>query len=184
MRALYVSAMAMFIAIFGIIYLFRIATSGATVEPQVLGENVTLSSNSLDQKEIEIIAEINKLRSGVGVGEISYDNNLKKITEFRISDMINRDYYSHNTPEGLTYANYMSEYVPSSTFSCENLQLQTGDDAIEAYNAWVNSPSHKKCLTSPKITKVAISNSRHGEPLYSSDNQTKQLFVFALIASN
>lgn len=184
MRALYVSAMAMFIAIFGFFYLFRIATSGATVEPQVLGQSVTVSSNSLDQKEIEIIAEINKLRSGVGVGEISYDKDLKRLTEFRISDMINRDYYSHKTPEGLTYANYMSEYMPISTFSCENLQLQVGDSALEAYNAWVNSPSHKKCLLSPKITKVAISNSRHGDPIYSSGNQPKQLFVFALVASN
>jgi uncharacterized protein YkwD len=98
--------------------------------------------------------------------------------------MITRDYYSHKTPEGFTYANYMSEYVPSSTFSCENLQLQTGDSAADAFNAWFNSPSHKKCLTSPNITKVAISNSRHGEPIYSSDNQLKQLFVFALVASN
>lgn len=184
MRALYVSALALFFAISSLLYLFRFASIGAIVEPQVLGDSTSSVDVPSDLIEKVMIDEINALRSGVNLDKLSYSLDLKSLTNFRVSDMGARNYYKHKTPDGYTYANYMSEYNIESSHSCENLQLQVGDDHIEAVKAWVDSTSHYRCLTDPKNTKVAISYSPHGEPSFDSNNLPRQMYVFAMIASN
>lgn len=180
MRVLYVSATFLSFAFFGAFLLLQLASNGAVVEPQVLGA----TSSPVDRNVSVITDEINKVRSGVGAEELVYSLDLQNLTDFRVSDMVARDYYSHKTPDGYTYANYIAEYDSGSTYSCENLQLQVGSSPEEAVEAWVNSPSHYRCLTNPNVSNIAVSYSPHGEVVYGLDNQPQQMFVFALVASN
>lgn len=184
MRALYVSTLALFIAVFGIFYLFRIAMTGATVEPQVLGDSVSSVDAPVDPSIALMINEINNVRSGVGVDEFSYNNELQGLTDYRVQDMVSREYYSHKTPDGFTYANNIPEFYPESSYSCENLQLQVGNNIAEAVSAWVNSPAHYRCLVNPRVSNVAISYTVHGKSIAINSNQSQQMYVFALIASN
>lgn len=180
MRALYVSIFATLITIFGVALAFRTATNGVTVTPQVLAT----TSVAIDPNQDIMINQINALRNGAGVLGLSYSSELKSLTDFRVQDMNDRDYYSHKTPEGYTYTNYMNEYDITSTYSCENLQLQSGSNLSEAVEAWHNSPAHYRCLVNPRVSKVAISYAVHGDVMYDSNNQPRQMYIFAFIASN
>ena len=151
--------------------------SGVSVEPQVLA-----SSTELTQSQRLFLDKINSIRKEAGASELNYSNEIEGLTDFRVLDMSNREYYSHKTPDGVTYANYLREYNIATDFSCENLQLQIGPDINEAINAWVNSTPHYNCLIDNRLNNLAFSY----EPYMLQENEAEQdtTFVFAMIASN
>ncbi len=180
MRALYVSALALLLVAVSIFFVKNNNLAGVSVEPQVLAA----VSTPIDQKESEIIDMVNEIRRGVGVEELVYSSDLKYLTMNRVIDMKTNKYYSHISPEGLTYVASIGNYVSGSTHSCENLQLQVGQDTSEVVTSWKNSPAHYRCLTDPKITRISISNTDHLSAYSHETKQNKQMYVFAMIASN
>lgn len=180
MRALYVSTIALILIIVGVLFAVKFVASGVSDESQVLGASTSPSN----QTENLLISDINSIRRGAGVDELVYSLDLQELTDFRTQDLVERDYYSHKTPEGYTYAKYMKDYNISSTYSCENLQLQVGDSLANAVVAWQKSPAHLRCLVNPNVSKVAISYAPHGDVIYENNNQPKQMYVFVFIASN
>ena len=180
MRVLYVSITSLILAVVAVVGVYRLSGTGAVVESQVLAA----VSTPKDKNVSFMIDEINQIRSGVGVTTLVFNPELQPLTDFRTSDMATKYYYSHKTPDGYTYANYISEYYPESTYSCENLQLQVGGDFSNAVKSWVGSQSHYRCLTNPNVSNVAISYSMHGDPLYDANNQPRQMYIFTFIASN
>ena len=151
--------------------------SGVSVEPQVLA-----STSELSQVQRQFLTKINSLRNQAGTSELAYNRNLEKLTDFRVDDMSNREYYSHMNPDGVTYSAYLDEYDIETDYSCENLQLQIGPDLYEAIKAWEDSASHYECLVNPRLNYIAFS-----EQLYmqkTSDNSQITTYVFAMIATD
>lgn len=173
------SLLALFI-VAGVLVMFRQLDSEVSVQPQVLASTVT----SIDPKENGLIAQINSIRSDAGVPELTYSFGLKDLATFRVSDMALREYYSHISPEGYTYANYLGEHGSDSTYSCENLQLQVGSDDVSVVKAWTTSPAHYRCLIDPRISNIAISYDVHSEVSSAHSGSVDQMYIFAMIASN
>lgn len=178
MRVLRVGIFTLLLALAGIASLYMIRSNTVVAQqPQVL-------SVSVDAVEMSILDKINKVRVESGVKELSYSSAMKSLTTDRVSDMANRQYYSHKTPDGYTFASTILDYDSKSGTSCENLQLQVGDDWQEAVDAWVDSPAHYRCLTNPNLTRGAGSVSAYDAVVYDKSNDSKQLYVFAFIATN
>jgi uncharacterized protein YkwD len=178
MRALYVGFLAISVIIAGYFLYFGSISSGVSVEPQVLA-----ASSSVASVEQQLFLDkVNEVRLSAGVEKLSYDTKLENLTDYRVEDMVARNYYSHKTPELTTYADYFDKFNINSSFSCENLQLQIGPDVYEAVDAWINSSSHYECLVDSRLKTVAFNYDLH-ETVFSQGSQ-KNMYVFAMIAAN
>lgn len=155
----------------------NVFASGVKVEPQVLASATELSST-----QRLFLDKINTIRSEAGVSELSYSRDIEELANYRTSDMSSREYYSHKTPEGYTYAKYFNDYSVEPGLSCENLQLQIGSDINAAIEAWNNSTSHYDCIVDARLSSVAFSY----VPYMAQPNETENstTFVFAMIATD
>lgn len=169
------------LAVTGVAALYMVRSNTVIAQqPQVLAA----SNESVSAVEKSILDKINKVRVESGARELTYSSAMKRLTSDRVSDMAKRQYYSHKTPDGYTFADTIQDYDSASGASCENLQLQFGDDWQEAVDAWVDSPAHYRCLTNPNLNRGAGSVASYDEAIYDDSNAAKQMYVFAFIATN
>lgn len=152
-------------------------TSEPISSPQVLG--VTSTQEPIDS----MLGVINDYRIQNGLEALQMSPEIKELANYRVSDMVSDQYYAHTSPENLTYADIISNYVEDSTVSCENLQLQNSELVQEAVAAWMKSASHKKCLLNPKLTRGAIASSYYDEISNRFDSNSAT-YVFVFIGSN
>jgi uncharacterized protein YkwD len=180
MRVWLFSLITLTILISGYIVLFRSSSNGATVMPQVLG-SVTAEINT---EQTNILNQINSIRRSAGVNELEYSAQLEELALYRVDDMVTNGYYSHKSPDGLNFASKLKDMGINAPNSCENLQLQIGDNISNAITAWINSPAHYRCLTDNRMSRVGMSYALHSEDVKSQDDQLQRMYVFALIAAN
>jgi len=180
MRAWLFSLVASTLLLVGFVVLFMTSTGGTTVNQQVLSS----VSSQINPEQLEILNEINTIRRSSGVQELIYSEQLEEITQYRVADMASRGYYSHTSPDGLTFVSRLKEVGVNAPNSCENLQLQTNESITDAFSAWAESPAHYRCLVDSRMTRVGMSYTVHTNGVVSSSNQKQQMYVFALIVAN
>lgn len=117
-------------------------------------------ANDMDDYENAIAAMINSIRVDNGLSAIAADGSLNAVAEIRSQDLINRNYFSHYTPEGTNVFNVMRDNGVSYRYAGENL-AQSAPASIgtpEAFiNAWVNSPTHLSNMLRAQYTKIGVS---------------------------
>ena len=117
-------------------------------------------ANDMDDYENGIAAMINSIRVDNGLSAIAADGSLNAVAEIRSQDLINRNYFSHYTPEGTSVFNVMRDNGVSYRYAGENL-AQSAPASIgtpEAFiNAWVNSPTHLSNMLRAQYTKIGVS---------------------------
>ena len=183
MRVLRVSSFVIFVAIATAVAIFMmrsIGTIAKTNQPQVLAASVVTT----EPADMGIVSKINKVRVEAGVPAIAYSPAMKLLTTVRVTDMSTKQYYSHTSPTGIKFGDIIKDYDPTSSNSCENLQLQVGDDWQSAVDAWVSSPAHYRCLINPDLDRGAGSVVVYDDIAYEGSKGSKQMFVFAFIATN
>jgi len=145
-------------------------TTASSQSINVLGVSATASNtenaealpkaNDMDDYENAIAAMINSIRVDNGLNAIAADGSLNAVAEIRSQDLINRNYFSHYTPEGTNVFNVMRDNGVSYRYAGENL-AQSAPASIgtpEAFiNAWVNSPTHLSNMLRAQYTKIGVS---------------------------
>ena len=98
------------------------------VNEQVLAQSVTTTKNTTEVQ--------------------SLNSTLTSIAITRANDMVENDYYAHQSPSGSYFFDYFeSAGINSNTPSCENLLLMpSGMTREEVDEQWRNSPAHNDCL--------------------------------------
>jgi len=117
-------------------------------------------ANGMDDYENAIAAMINNIREDNGLNAIAADGSLNVVAEIRSQDLINRNYFSHYTPEGTNVFNVMKDNGVSYRYAGENLAQSSPASAgtAEAFiNAWVNSPTHMANILRAQYTKIGVS---------------------------
>ena len=112
------------------------------------GNSTSVSSKptaELNDYENAVAAYINDYRVANGLNAIAYEPTLTYVAKYRSQDLIDRNYWSHYTPEGTTVFNLFKADGVKYKIGGENLGQATPADigTPEAFmNAWENSPSH------------------------------------------
>ena len=112
------------------------------------GNSTSVSSKptaELNDYENAVAAYINDYRVANGLNAIAYEPTLTYVAKYRSQDLIDRNYWSHYTPEGTTVFNIFKADGVKYKIGGENLGQATPADigTPEAFmNAWENSPSH------------------------------------------
>jgi len=130
------------------------------------------SPDSVGDKQLETI---NKVRIASGSTQLQFDVEIDSVARQRTTEMVSEQYYAHERKDGTYFDNLFST---AKKHSCENLQLQTGNSIEKAVQAWIDSPSHKKCLLSPSLSKAAVSVTEFMPGSGGTTNQKTYLFAF------
>jgi uncharacterized protein YkwD len=129
-----------------------------TVEPksdELLQLNFSTSKISIDREaEIEMLRLVNEERKKVGQSALEEDQSMREVARKHCTDMMQRGYFSHYTPEGKSPFDRMAEDDISFQYAGENLALAPNTSL--AMKGLMNSPGHKANILSENFGRVGI----------------------------
>ncbi len=115
-------------------------------------DSVTPSNSSKDNTEKvtntiptpkDAFDKINEYRGQNKKHKILWSDDAYRLAQFRASDMVKRNYYSHTTPDGKTVSDYIGKYnFYSSSAWGENLCKGCSDP----YQTWIGSAGDREVL--------------------------------------
>ena len=109
--------------------------------------------------ENSLLNAINSARSQYGIGQLSLNPSLTGIARTRCTDMINRDYFSHNAPDGknifiiLNEKGYGWQIAGENIYQCEPAGIGSGSAIL---NTWMASPSHRENILNGAFSQAGI----------------------------
>ncbi len=122
-----------------------IEVKGTSSSQEQAGQDVSKPQAVMDDYENTVAALINNYRVSNGLNAIAYEPTLTYIAKARSADLMDRNYFSHYTPEGTTVFDLMRANGITSKIRGENLgqAMPAGIGSPEAFmGAWQNSASH------------------------------------------
>ena len=102
---------------------------------------------------------INQVRAQYGAPVVANNPSLTNLARSRSADMINRNYFSHTTPEGKNIFNILSENGIGYACAGENIyQCSPASNGSEQaiINSWLSSSSHRANLLNASYRQVGI----------------------------
>jgi hypothetical protein len=106
-----------------------------------------------DISKIVLIELLNKDRQEAGLQPLKENTTLDKAAFLKAQDMLNKDYFGHQSPEGLSPWHWLKIAGYKYQSAGENLAIGFLDSQ-EVYQAWLNSPSHRANLLSSSYQEV------------------------------
>lgn len=113
-----------------------------------------LAASAPSAEHAEALNLLNLDRAKEGLPPLVYNTRLARLAQSYAEDMIERRFFSHDNPEGLTPFDRMNRAGISYRHAGENLAVN--DSVAAAETAFMNSPSHRDNILSPKFTEVGI----------------------------
>lgn len=102
-----------------------------------------------------LIELTNQSREAAGLPPLVINNKLSQSAYLKAGNIIEKDYFSHTNPEGLTPWYWFKQANYNYQYAGENLAMDFFD-AENLYNAWFNSSSHKANLLNPNYKEIGI----------------------------
>lgn len=117
--------------------------------------------------ELEVLQRTNQIRVERGLQPLQWDPLAYKSATLHAQDMLSRNYFAHETPEGLSSADRMRLVGLLEVTDGENLASFRGypDKEIPARSltGWMNSPGHRTNLLRPEFTHLGVAIVRKGD---------------------
>ncbi len=106
-----------------------------------------------------LVSLTNQERKSLGLGELQSNLLLDQAAMLKAQDMLNFDYFSHNSPEGKTPWYWIKLTGYNYQKAGENLAIGFVDGE-EVMQAWEDSPSHLANLINPGYKEIGIGVAR------------------------
>ncbi len=97
----------------------------------------------------------NEYRSEKGIAGLAWNETLANAANAKARDMMQKGYFAHTSPEGLTPWHWFAQEEYSFLYAGENLAVHF-DDTEDVEDAWLNSPLHKANIVNPHFSEVGI----------------------------
>lgn len=108
----------------------------------------------------QVVALANTFRQQEGCGPLSIDAALTSAAQKHASDMANRGYFSHNTPEGVTFDQRIRN-AGNSRPGAENI-ARGADNAKDVMRMWMDSPGHRANILNCDLSSIGVGLDRDG----------------------
>lgn len=126
---------------------------------------------TLSSAEQQMIRLVNEARAQNNLPALKVDTSLASVARTKAQDMIDNNYFSHNSPK------YGSPFDMMKSFGIKYIQAGeniAGNQSVEnAHNSLMNSPGHRKNILNPEFTHIGI-GIRQGGPY---GNMFTQMFI-------
>ena len=105
-----------------------------------------------------IICLLNAERAKHGLVPLRPHPLLELASQRHSDDMVRREYYAHETPDGVDPQMRMSAVGYSPPWTGENLYTGTGVEAtpVRAVKGWMESPGHRANILRPEFTEIGV----------------------------
>ncbi len=104
--------------------------------------------------EQEVVNLVNEARAQSGLAPLAYDPLLGGLAESHSEDMLQRDFFSHTTPDGVTFGNRVRQAeIPGAAAENIGAGYATPQAAV---TGWLNSPGHRANILNPNFTKIGV----------------------------
>jgi uncharacterized protein YkwD len=118
----------------------------------------SLSLNGARASEISVqkiidLTNIDRAENGLPV--LAENDKLEKAAEDKADDMVLNDYFSHNSPGGLTPWHWMEQEKYDYNYAGENLAMDF-TTAEKMNEAWLASPTHRANILNEKYKDIGI----------------------------
>lgn len=116
--------------------------------PEVLGITANITAE-------ELVNLTNKERAASGLPALTLDSQLSSAAMNKASDMLSKNYWAHNAPDGTTPWVFIKAAGYDYLYAGENL-ARGFTSASDAMGAWMASPGHKDNILSSKYKDVGF----------------------------
>ncbi len=113
-----------------------------------------------DDPEIrEFIRLLNARRQASGCPGLKWDDRLAAVAQAHSRDMIQRNFFSHDNPDGQDPFDRLDKAGIYYSEAAENIVsgCRTGK---EAYQSWLNSPHHRINMLNCQYTRLGVGRAR------------------------
>lgn len=124
----------------------------------------TSTTNGLTADEQEVFNLINAQRTAAGLSALKIDEELQNVARIKAKDMVDNNYFSHNSPTYGTPFNMIKNFGITYKAAGENIAGNSTNKG--AVNAWMNSSGHKANILSSNYNYTGIgvvSSSKYGK---------------------
>lgn len=108
----------------------------------------------LSEDELEVMQLINRYREDKGLKKLELYQKLQEVAEKKALDIVQNNYFSHNSPTYGSPFNLMKEKDINYHIAGENLAGNI--NSKKAVEAWLNSDSHRDNIIEEKFKYTAI----------------------------
>lgn len=112
------------------------------------------NTSTLSSVEQQMIKLVNEARAQNNLPALKADVPLANVARTKSQDMIDNNYFSHNSPK------YGSPFDMMKAFGIKYVQagenLAGNQDVQSAHNALMNSPGHRQNILNPNFTHIGI----------------------------
>ncbi|MDP2891948.1 MAG: CAP-associated domain-containing protein [Bacillota bacterium] len=119
-----------------------VLTVKATYEEQLIGKNVEMGDALIAAYTRESFDLVNSARAIRKISVLKWDGSLAKLAIYRSTDMRDRDYFSHYSPDGASPADYAKQMGIRYKKLGENISCGY-KNAISAHEGFMNSKGHR-----------------------------------------
>lgn len=101
----------------------------------------------------------NQSRRSSGLVELTYNSTLERAAQAKADDMLARQYFAHNTPDGKTPWTFFDLVGYAYLSAGENLAVHF-TDVEPLQEAWMNSPGHKANILNSSFKEMGVGISK------------------------
>jgi uncharacterized protein YkwD len=120
--------------------------------------------------EAELLARVNRVRGDHHLVALVRRNDLDRVALAHSTDMAQRGYFSHQSPEGANVIYRLEQHgVTDMRLAAENLGKTTqADPSAQIVRSWLQSPDHRSNLLAPALnfTGIGIARGADGSLIY------------------
>lgn len=116
--------------------------------PDILGVATDISVEKL-------LYYTNQKRAEAGFAPLTLNSNLSQAATGKAQDMFSKDYWAHNSPDGLTPWVFIKNVGYNYLYAGENL-AKNFNNSEGVVAAWMTSPSHRENILSSKYQDIGF----------------------------
>lgn len=122
---------------------------------------VPLKSKEETTTETQILSLVNNERSKVGIKPLVLNWELSRVAKIKCQDMINNNYFSHQSPTYGSPFDMMKKFGISYRSAGENIAAGQKTPQ-EVMNAWMNSSGHRANILSSNYSELGVGKQNGG----------------------
>ncbi|MEK7120194.1 MAG: CAP domain-containing protein [Patescibacteria group bacterium] len=105
--------------------------------------------------EDSLVKLTNEARNESSLLGLAWNESLAKAAQLKAEDMLNKSYFSHNSPQGTTPWYWIQKAGYKYHFAGENLAMNfTNSKSVS--DAWLKSPSHRANILNSNYSEIGI----------------------------
>ena len=123
--------------------------------PNFSGNSSRVLSYATSMNSSELLSSTNGQRAANGAGNLSLNSKLTSAAQAKANDMVARNYWSHNTPDGEEPWAFIARAGYQYRTAGENLAYGFANGA-DTVTGWMNSPPHRENLLNSSFLEVGF----------------------------